>query len=209
MSFIPKGIKLNLSDGATVFTEVVADEDDAHTILYVLLEDMIQRRNMLVGFATEWNLCRSGTAGLDHPIVMLKFYTELGCILVRLKPGAGSVSPSLRQFMAFKDAIFAGVHIKEDLEKLRREYGIVVGNAVELSELAAAVMRKPALAAYGARELAGKVGNRKKKELDPKPMTVIWSNWCEGALSMEQIESATVDAYAAYRVGETMLSCGS
>ncbi|CAI0433838.1 unnamed protein product [Linum tenue] len=165
MSFIPKGIKLNLSDGATVFTEVVTDEDDAHTSLYVLLEDMIQRRNMLVGFATEWNLCRSGTAGLDHPIVMLKFYTELGCIL----------------FMAFKDAIFAGVHIKEDLEKLRREYGIVVGNAVELSELAAAVMRKPALAAYGARELAGKVGNRKKKELDPKPMTVIWSNWCEGS----------------------------
>ncbi|KAJ6744288.1 3-5 EXONUCLEASE [Salix purpurea] len=222
-----RGPQLTMNDGATLVTEVVSD-DDSHLCLYILLQDMIKIGDMVVGFDIEWGFkgtssSRSGsTSGrnsehhsqpdksehlprrVEHHIAVLTFCTKLGCVLIRLSPN--HISPSLKRFLSIKDILFVGVHIKEDLQRLRCVDGLVVRNAVELSELAAKIYDQPRLAAYSARELAYRIASLK---VDSKPLNVLWSNWFEHTLSHEQIESATTDAYATYKIGKKIMESGS
>ncbi|KAJ6291988.1 hypothetical protein OIU76_023977 [Salix suchowensis] len=200
-----RGPQLTMNDGATLVTEVVSD-DDSHLCLYILLQDMIKIGDMVVGFDIEWGFkgsssSRSGsTSGrnsehhsqsdksehlprrVEHHIAVLTFCTKLGCVLIRLSPN--HISPSLKRFLSIKDILFVGVHIKEDLQRLRCVDGLVVRNAVELSELAAKIYDQPRLAAYSARELAYRIASLK-------------------------IESATTDAYATYKIGKKIMESGS
>ncbi|CAN0892748.1 Protein RISC-INTERACTING CLEARING 3'-5' EXORIBONUCLEASE 2 [Linum grandiflorum] len=195
------GMKRTLDEdgrSTVVETKVVTTAEEIHASINILLEDMVQRRNMLVGMAVEWDFC--GGMFHPHPIALLKFYTELGCLLVVLN---SVPSPSsLQKFLASKDLVFAGVHIKEDLDKLRGHYGLVIDNAVELSQFASSATGRNSLVAYGGRDLANKVLGRNFR---PKPVNVFWSNICEDPLSKEQIRSAATDAYSAYMVAQNVL----
>ncbi|KAJ4833355.1 hypothetical protein Tsubulata_002599 [Turnera subulata] len=220
--------QLTMSDGTLLMTEVVSDED-SNLCLYLLMHEMLKDGDMVVGFDIEWGFRQSRSmsrsksdAGrlaeqeksstgsdrhskrVEHHIALLSFCTKLGCILLRLRPE--SISPSLQRFLSIKDILFVGVHIKEDLEMMRSRYGLVVRNAVDLSDFAAKVYDQPRFAAYTARELSAKVSSLK---FDPKPSTVLWSNWYDQNLSAEQIESATIDAYATYKVGKKLMESGS
>lgn len=99
--------------------------------------------------------------------------------------------------------MFVGVHVREDVRMLKENYGVVVRNVVELSELAAYGLRKPRFVAYGARDLARDV---LKIGLEQRPQNVAWMSWMEEFLTAEQIECATVDAYVAYKTGKKLLS---
>lgn len=222
-----RGPQLTMNDGATLVTEVVSD-DDSHLCLYILLQDMIKIGDMIVGFDIEWGFkgtsaSRSGSTSsrntenhsqsdksehlprrVEHHIAVLTFCTKLGCVLIRLSPN--HISPSLKRFLSIKDIMFVGVHIKEDLQRLRCVDGLVVRNAVELSELAAKIYDQPRFAAYSARELAYRIASLKA---DSKPLNVLWSNWFDHTLCPEQIESATIDAYATYKIGKKLMESGS
>ncbi|CAN1176415.1 Protein RISC-INTERACTING CLEARING 3'-5' EXORIBONUCLEASE 1 [Linum perenne] len=192
---------LEVAPSITVETKLIWTEEEAHEALNILLEGMLQRRNMLVGFDVHSD---SSPTHRDHRIILLKFCTEHVCVLVRLKSGIDYIQPSVRKFLEFKDAIFAGVHIGQDIEKLRKGYGVYVGNAVELTDLAADCRpSKPYLKAYGVRELSREVLNIR---FHPKPASVVWSDWCQNFLSLDQMKSAAMDAYAAYKIGQNMLS---
>ncbi|XP_050222061.1 inositol phosphorylceramide glucuronosyltransferase 1 [Mercurialis annua] len=222
-----RGPQLTMSDGHNIATEVVTDEE-AHLCLYVLLQDMLKVGDMVVGFEMEWGFkgCSSRSNSgryttehtshsdrsehhhvarkVEHHIALLTLCTKLGCILIRLSPNY--ISPSLKRFFAIKDIVFVGVHIKEDVQKLRDSYGVVLRNAVELSDWAAKIQDHPRFIFYSARELANKILSTK---FEPKPYTVLWSNWFDHNLSPEQIECAASDAYAAYKIGKKLMDSGS
>ena len=125
-------------------------------------------------------------------------------MFIRLNHKSGApVCPSLVNFFMMKDIVFVGVHVREDVRMLKENYGVVVRNVVELSELAAYGLRKPRLVAYGARDLARDV---LKLGLEQRPQKVAWMSWTEEVLTSEQIECATVDAYVAYKTGKKLLS---
>ncbi|OMO84562.1 hypothetical protein CCACVL1_10771 [Corchorus capsularis] len=108
----------------------------------------------------------------------------------------------IRQFFDNKDIVFVGVHIKDDVVTLRNCYGLIIPNAVDLSEMAVDVLHEPRLRAFGARLLASEV------LLEPfkaRSASVARANWVTEELTHEQIECATTDAYAAYKVGKKLL----
>ncbi|XP_020540453.2 Werner Syndrome-like exonuclease [Jatropha curcas] len=222
-----RGAQFTMSDGTTLVTEVVFDEE-SHLCLYLLLQDMIKVSDMVVGFEMEWGFkgrsySRSGSNSgkfseiclpsdkfehsqkkIEHHIALLTLCTRLGCVLIRLSPN--SISASLMRFLAIKDIIFAGVHIKEDVEKLKEAYGIVIRNAVELSDLAAKIYDNPRFVFYSSRDLATKIVSIK---FGPKPYVVLWSNWFDHNLSTEQVECAAVDAYCSYKIGKKLMESGN
>ncbi|XVF06456.1 hypothetical protein REPUB_Repub06bG0049600 [Reevesia pubescens] len=103
--------------------------------------------------------------------------------------------------------MFVGVRMKEDIQNLKDEYGIIIRNAVDLSELSAKVLDQPQLSAYGVRELARKVVSL---NIQPRSLMSIWTNWGDQSHfpTHEQIESAATDAYATYSVGRRLLGSG-
>ncbi|OMO84539.1 hypothetical protein CCACVL1_10781 [Corchorus capsularis] len=68
--------------------------------------------------------------------------------------------------------------------------------------MAADVLHQPRLCAFGARLLASEV------LLEPfkaRSASMAQANWVAEELTQEQIECATTDAYAAYKVGKKLL----
>ncbi|CAN1176414.1 Protein RISC-INTERACTING CLEARING 3'-5' EXORIBONUCLEASE 2 [Linum perenne] len=192
----------NSSYSMKVETKVIEPYGDANYSINVLLMGMLEKNDMVVGFGTEWDCSQ---AYGEHKIAMLKFCTKLGCILVRLDPETNYVSESVRKFMAFKDAIFAGVHIKDDIEKLRHYYGVVVKNPVELSEIAANYRENKSFLALGVKDLASRTGVNLFGSPGKPGVEVIMSNWRNVPLKFQQIQSATIDVYLAYRVGRKLI----
>ncbi|CAN0889923.1 Protein RISC-INTERACTING CLEARING 3'-5' EXORIBONUCLEASE 1 [Linum grandiflorum] len=251
-----RGAQFTMSDGNTVATEVVNDEE-SHLCLYILLQDMFKVGDMVVGLDIEWGFkstsssstsvsrstsfsgsrtatnnipvdphqqpsaggspqernTKAGTAPserntkvVEQHAALITLCTKLGCVLIRLNPKLPTFSPSLRKFLAIKEILFVGVHIREDLHRLKKMYGVVVRNAVELSDLAAKMNDHPRFLGFSARDLCSKVCSIK---LEQKPFVVLWSNWFDPTLSNEQVESATTDAYAAYKTGRKIMEGGS
>ncbi|CAN1792484.1 Protein RISC-INTERACTING CLEARING 3'-5' EXORIBONUCLEASE 1 [Linum perenne] len=214
-----------MSDGNTVATEVVNDEE-CHLCLYILLQDMFKLGDMVVGLDIEWgfkSISSSSSTSVSRsnsissrttnniPVdpqaseqyaALVTLCTKLGCVLIRLNPRHPNLSPSLRKFLAIKEILFVGVHIREDLHRMKKMYGMIVRNAVELSDLAAKMNDHPRFLGFTARELCSKVCNMKHEQ---KPFVVFWSNWFDPTLSNEQVESATIDAYAAYKTGRKIM----
>ncbi|KAL9341798.1 hypothetical protein Peur_065123 [Populus x canadensis] len=201
-----RGPQFTLNDGNTLVTEVLLD-DDSHLCLDVLLQDMLKIGDMVVGLDIEWGFkgcsaSRSGSTASRH--TEQHSQPDKSEHLPRRSPN--HISPSLKRFLSIKDIMFVGVHIKEDLRRLRSVNGLVVRNAVDLSELAATIYDQPRFLAYNARELECKICSLKS---DPKSLNVLWSNWFDHTLSPEQIESATIDAYATYKIGKKLMESGS
>ncbi|CAN1181893.1 Protein RISC-INTERACTING CLEARING 3'-5' EXORIBONUCLEASE 1 [Linum perenne] len=243
-----RGKQYTMSDGNTVATEVVNDEE-CHLCLYILLQDMFKLGDMVVGLDIEWgfksissssstSVSRSnsissrttnnipvdpqasahhqassttattapdrdrGARVVEQYAALVTLCTKLGCVLIRLNPRHPNLSPSLRKFLAIKEILFVGVHIREDLHRMKKMYGMIVRNAVELSDLAAKMNDHPRFLGFTARELCSKVCNMKHEQ---KPFVVFWSNWFDPTLSNEQVESATIDAYAAYKTGRKIM----
>ncbi|KAI9184796.1 hypothetical protein LWI28_001128 [Acer negundo] len=100
----------------------------------------------------------------------------------------------------------AGVHLKERLKQLRKTYGFEIKNAVDLSVMTASVLHQPRFGAYGVRRLASEVLCRPWK---PRSLSIIDEDWTKEGdckFNKDQIECATVDAYAAYKIAKRLLS---
>ncbi|KAJ0014360.1 hypothetical protein Pint_20348 [Pistacia integerrima] len=115
----------------------------------------------------------------------------------------GSGPPYLENFLSNEDIVFAGVHIKKDIKKLQKEYGIDIKNAVDLSELAASVLHQPRLVAYSVRGLASEVLLQPWK---PRSWNMVKAAWYAVPLiDHEMIQCATVDVYVAYKIAKKLI----
>ncbi|KAK6288947.1 PREDICTED: uncharacterized protein At5g06450 [Theobroma cacao] len=198
-----------MSDGTPVVTELVPGEDSLPYV-YQLLEHAVESGDMVIGLDTEWCMkeIKLGVFRSEYRprVGLLKLCSAFGCVLIRLENSA-SASDSLKRFFAVKDVMFVGIRMKEDLQNLREEYGIIIRNAVDLSELSAKVLGQPQLSAYGVRELASKVLSI--DILPPRSLLSIWAIRSDSFPSLEQVESAATDAYATYKVGRRLLGTES
>lgn len=198
-----RGFTNVMSDGTKVVTEIVSDRGAVHLCLYLITQKIRDGKDMVVGFDTEWSLVVMDDGRVEPRVVLVKLFSCVGCVLIRLDHKSGPVCPSLINFFMMKDIVFVGVHVKEDVRKLKENFGVEVRNVVELSELAANALRKPRLVAYGPRELAREV---LKVGFDQRPQNVMWMGWTAEFLTAEQIECATIDAYVTYKTGKKLLS---
>ncbi|KAK6243388.1 hypothetical protein QUC31_009797 [Theobroma cacao] len=208
MSCPPKmSLVLPMSDGTPLVTELVPGED-SHLYIYQLLEYAVESGDMVIGLDTEWCMkeIKLGVFRTEYrPCVgLLKLRSAFGCVLIRLENSA-SASDSLKRFFAVKDIMFVGVRMKEDLQNLREEYGIIIRNAVDLSEVSAKVLGQPELSAYGGRELASKVLSI---DILPRSLLSMWTIRSDSFPSLEQVESAATNAYATYKVGRRLSGSG-
>ncbi|KAG5544689.1 hypothetical protein RHGRI_017211 [Rhododendron griersonianum] len=111
----------------------------------------------------------------DNPAATLQFCVDQRCLIY-----SPSIPSSLIDFLANPAHTFVGVGIDEDVEKLTRDYGLTVANAVDL--------RVPAAEAYGARELrnAG-LAVLARQVYD---LVIVWSSIWKALLTCKNLEIA-------------------
>lgn len=112
------------------------------------------------------------------------------CIIIQLNKMVtnNSVPQSLINFLAAPLFCFVGVEIFQSLALLRREYGIVCRNAVDLTLMVNMAVMSGAV------------------ELEPKPLSVVMGDWGAENLSMEQIQSAAIDVFNFFIFGDLLVN---
>ncbi|KAK3172162.1 hypothetical protein Dsin_033169 [Dipteronia sinensis] len=167
--------------------------------LVLLLKRILEQGDMVVGFETDW----TSFIGSRGHVFLIKLCTQFGCLLIKLESnGSSNYHPLLKKFFANKDLVFAGVHIKKDVEKLEA-YGYEIRNAVELSEMAAELYERPCLRAYGVKDLVTAVLSR---HLHTIPYQVDFQSGAETTLTKEKMEHATAVTYAIYKTAKILLN---
>ncbi|TXG66118.1 hypothetical protein EZV62_007393 [Acer yangbiense] len=168
----------------------------------------LEHGDTIVGFDTEWSCTCNSLKILATKIILLKLCNSACCLIIRLD--VDSFNERIYEIFKFlynKDILFAGVHIHKDLRKLLEQYGLEVRNSLDLSELTAqVVLHQPLLKLHGVRELANKVLS---KNLQPRQRSnIVGDSLCElyDDYTRGQIECATVDAYATYKIANKLLN---
>ncbi|XP_031283876.1 Werner Syndrome-like exonuclease [Pistacia vera] len=183
-------------DGIKIETTVFYDDNSIpESCLKRIFQNMCESGDMIIGFGTKWS-------HMEPRVVLLKLCTQVGCVLVRLS--RYNSGPSyLKHFLSNEDIVFAGVHIKKDIKKLQKDYGIDIKNVVDLSELAASVLHQPRLLAYSVRGLASEVLLQPWK---PRSWNMVKAAWYAVPLiDHEMIQCATVDVYVAYKIAKKLI----
>ncbi|XP_017629217.1 uncharacterized protein LOC108472220 [Gossypium arboreum] len=125
-------------------------------------------------------------------------------ILVHMILHDDMVAECIKKLLSNKDITFVGVHVKENVKKMRTESYVEISNAVDVGELAADVLHQP-LRGVGVRRLATEV---LKVPFKPRPLFLSWGNLNVREpenLTKNQIEYVATDAYAAYKIGKKLL----
>lgn len=100
-------------------------------------------------------------------------------------------------FLADANNKFVGVGIKEDVQKLMKDYNITVSNCVDLRNLAAEVMDDKEMLKTGIKSLVQKVIGKTLV----KPKKISMSRWDYPWLNVDQVKYATVDAFVSFEIG--------
>ncbi|KAJ4951194.1 hypothetical protein NE237_028026 [Protea cynaroides] len=167
------------------------------------------------GIEELWSFVGKGTGskyvmGLDiectpvestNKVSVLKLAAGSLCLIIRLL-NLGTIPHFLFNFLRLPDVSFVGVGIKDNVDLLRRDYGLECRNAVDLATLAASVLDDPRLVGYGLVDLANQVI---PLQVMKKPACAFFSDWSGENLTTEEIEFATIDAYISYKIGNKLL----
>ncbi|KAJ4771354.1 hypothetical protein LUZ62_055611 [Rhynchospora pubera] len=165
----------------------------------ILLAHDSRLRYQIVGLDLEW--CPNtlyGTRG-ENPVALIQLCVGRRCLIFQLL-FCDFIPDKLRNFLKDARFRFAGVGIKEDADKLVRGYGLEIENLVDLRDLAVEQLEKRAMRQWGLKNLVKEVMGVQME----KPRTVALSHWGNCKLSTEQIEYATVDAFASFEVGRRL-----
>ncbi|XP_073260153.1 3'-5' exonuclease-like [Populus alba] len=198
-----------MTDGNDLSTTLVTGKDDIDLSFNLLFGDAAGDK--VVGFDTEYSLEPKFSRDLDAHVVdkriaLVKLCTKHRCILFRLDRDNVDYVHLLKKLSALlanKDIVFVGVRKRDDLVKLRNEYGLEISNLVELSELVVGVLGEPALGTYGARDLASYLDVL--RHLQPRNSILSLINWLDNSLNRQQVMCAVTDTYAAYKIGKKLL----
>jgi len=177
--------------------------------------------NLLLSFLRPTNYNGPKVIGFDVELSMFEnkvseeeIYDNSECATLHLCNGQScliiqlchldSVPTSLLNFLRLPDYTFVSVGVKDDLAKLKKEYGIRCRNAVELGPLAASVLKVPRLAFCGVDELAVAVN---KLDLGKhRPLTTLYKDWGQSNLGKKLAKLATINVYSYYMIGSKLLS---
>ncbi|TYG95661.1 hypothetical protein ES288_A11G286600v1 [Gossypium darwinii] len=166
------------------------DEGRMRSCVLSILVHMILHDDMVAGLDITWDTC----------CALLAIFSLIGCVLIT----SDGRLECIKKLLSNKDITFVGVHMKENVKKMRTESYVEISNAVDVGELAADVLHQP-LRGIGVRRLATEV---LKVPFKPRPLFLSWGNLNVREpenLTKNQIEYVATDAYAAYKIGKKLL----
>ncbi|KAK1316863.1 hypothetical protein QJS10_CPA05g00161 [Acorus calamus] len=169
------------------------------TLIDSKIEELKRISNPIIGLEFESKPDFShGTT--PHRASLLQLCNGSTCLIIQLSH-LPHIPNSLKSFLCQSNVTFVGVGIKADKAKLLADYGLACGNVVELGNLASRVYGKAEYEKYGLADLASMIAGVRVE----KPQHVRVGDWSVGLLDEEQIEYATVDAYASFAVGKVLM----
>jgi ribonuclease D len=155
--------------------------------------------SLLVGLDVECLLTNS--RGISYPAAVLQLCIGGECLVFQILH-APYVPESLVAFLGNKNHKFVGVGIKDDVDKLERDFSLHVVNFVDLRTLAAQTLDDKAMNFAGLKTLALRVLG---KEIE-KPKRITMSDWSNFPLTIRQVQYACVDAFISFEVGRLLYS---
>ncbi|RZC71393.1 hypothetical protein C5167_034558 [Papaver somniferum] len=192
-------IKITVTkDAATVdhwIEQVYSDYKDT-------LDRCINRReysteNFIVGLDVEWKPAAFGSKYDTPPVAILQLCVGRRCLIFQILRSE-KIPKSLHRFLEDDNLRFVGVGIEDVAFKLEGDFDVSVRKAVDLEDLVAENYRNKELKTLGLMGLAKVV--LRSGEIE-KPADVSESNWSQRYLTQAQIESACVDAYVSFKIG--------
>jgi len=149
---------------------------------------------VLVGLDVEWR--PNFKRGQSNPTAVLQLCINNRCLVFQIMHSP-FIPTSLLNFLADANNKFVGVGIKEDVQKLMKDYNITVSNCVDLRNLAAEVMDDKEMLKTGIKSLVQKVIGKTLV----KPKKISMSRWDYPWLNVDQVKYATVDAFVSFEIG--------
>ncbi|KAF5788740.1 putative DNA helicase [Helianthus annuus] len=141
------------------------------------------------------------TRNLENPIATLQLCVGRHCLIFQILL-ATLIPESLVNFLGNPSYIFVGVGIENDVEKLRKDYGVEVAKTVDLRTLATDVYGVREFKKAGLLQLARIVLG---KEIN-KPKSVTMSRWDDQCLTLLQVQYASVDAFLSFQIGMILIN---
>ncbi|KAF7838241.1 Werner Syndrome-like exonuclease [Senna tora] len=151
---------------------------------------------MVIGMATHITPFKSKR--YNFKVATLQLYIDEKCLILKLSRMDEISFPSCLRCLSRRDSkfIFAGIQDEERSDYLRRKCDFEISNGLDILE--AARMRWPSK--FG-KDTDLKVVARELADVDlEQPLHVLQSNWKTSMLCLEQVEFATMEAYASYCV---------
>ncbi|XP_027927458.1 Werner Syndrome-like exonuclease [Vigna unguiculata] len=147
-----------------------------------------RRQGLMVGLDVEW---RPNTRrNMQNPVATLQL-----CVAQHAEPR------SLASLLQNPNVTFFGVGIRDDAEKLLRDYDLHVANVCDLRSLAAdKIWRCPHLRQAGLKTLCVHVLGVDVE----KPQRISRSFWDNRWLTGEQVQYAAIDAFLSYEIGRRL-----
>jgi ribonuclease D len=142
--------------------------------------------------------------GVSPPAAVLQLCIGGECLVFQILH-APFVPKSLVAFLGNENNKFVGVGIKEDVDKLLRDFSLPVVNFVDLRDLATEKLGEKAMKFAGLKTLALRVLD---KEIE-KPKKITLSDWGRFPLTVKQVQYACVDAFISFEVGRLLLGFDS
>uniref|UniRef100_A0A7N1A074 3'-5' exonuclease domain-containing protein n=1 Tax=Kalanchoe fedtschenkoi TaxID=63787 RepID=A0A7N1A074_KALFE len=186
-------------DGKSIETTVTREAPAVTQWLTGIISANSGKPNVVVGLDVEWK--PQHVSGVSSKAAIVQLCLDTKCLIIQLLHMNEGVAQSLKDFLVNPGFTFAGVGIEADVTKLKNDYGLA-GNVktADVGELAvkkwSGLGNKP-----GLQELASRIVGLNVT----KPNDVTVSNWEANTLTKEQVEYATIDAYASFKLGHKLL----
>ncbi|XP_002983197.2 Werner syndrome ATP-dependent helicase homolog [Selaginella moellendorffii] len=176
--------------------DVVVTSDAAEIESWVLRQE-----GSVFGVDLEWKPNR--VMGEENKVALIQICGETECLIVQMCY-IDQIPDALVEFLknSSSKAMFGGVGVKNDAEKLERDHGLVCKGTVELGVLATEKLGNQRLRNQGLKKMASIVIGL---GMD-KPKRVTMSNWENLHLSDAQVNYACVDAWVSYAILQKLLS---
>lgn len=152
--------------------------------------------NLVVGLDVEW--CPTSRTQTYSPVAIIQLCIANRCLIYQILR-SNIVSIELPRFLQrYK---FVGVGIRDDVNKLIRDYDLEVRKFVDLSDVAADETGNEWMRhRSGLKSLAENVLGMEME----KPREVSTSQWDAVRLNLEQVKYAVADAYVSYKLGTVL-----
>ncbi|TKY73575.1 Werner Syndrome exonuclease [Spatholobus suberectus] len=182
-------------DGLTIETIITYKASTVEEWIQ-LVSSSYAGKQRVVGLDTEWMPAQNPKT----KVAILQLCIENKCLIIQLFH-MENIPQSLRSFLMDSDFKFVGVGVMNDLQMLKRDYGLESNKGIDVFRLAKE--KWPNRISSGklkdlAKELVG-LDMEKSKD-------VCTSEWKSKELTQAQVEYACIDAYASYKIGKMILS---
>lgn len=154
--------------------------------------------NVIVGLDVECLLAKR--RGMPNTAAVLQLCISGECLIFQILH-ASFIPKSLIDFLGNKNYKFVGVGIKDDVDKLFRDFSLRVVSYADLRTLAAKKMSDKTLNFSGLKTLAFRVLG---VEIE-KPKKITLSDWSNFPLTLKQVEYACIDAFISFEIGMLLL----